>query len=246
MKPKSDRVRLSNVQGIRKRKQILSAAGHVFAEKGYDGAGMRDIAAVCHTPPSALIYHFGSKENLFTETLKFHIIENGRLECIFDPFRQADPTNSQTISDALHESISDLLRVCHGPTGRAPNLNGLIICLLTDSSLPVSRAFQQFGDAIMGHVFHMLMENNPKLTPTDIFWWSHLFWSQIFYPVVGRQLLLAETKQRKFSREFIKSMAWRIASQVCMPLGLPCPGGKDEWEFEITEEIRTLVRPPAL
>lgn len=70
----------ANIQGTRKRRQLLEAAGKAFANGGYAGTTIRDIAEIANVQPSALIYHFDNKENLFRATLRYHIIENANLE----------------------------------------------------------------------------------------------------------------------------------------------------------------------
>jgi AcrR family transcriptional regulator len=56
-----------------KRAAILEAARAVFAERGYDGASVRAIAAAAGVD-SALVHHyFGTKEHLFVETMRLPI-----------------------------------------------------------------------------------------------------------------------------------------------------------------------------
>ena len=47
-----------------RRTEILRQAAHVFREKGYHDAGMREIAAGIGVAPGALYYYFSSKEDL--------------------------------------------------------------------------------------------------------------------------------------------------------------------------------------
>jgi AcrR family transcriptional regulator len=51
--------------GQRTRQAILDAALHAFAEKGYFGSSLRDIATAVDVRESALYNHFPSKEALF-------------------------------------------------------------------------------------------------------------------------------------------------------------------------------------
>lgn len=48
---------------------ILNAALNIFARHGYDGASMPRIASVAGVAPPLIHYHFGSKENLWRETV---------------------------------------------------------------------------------------------------------------------------------------------------------------------------------
>jgi AcrR family transcriptional regulator len=55
---------------VKTRETILTAALDVFAEKGFDGTSIADIAAVAQVPKSLLQYHFGSKEELWKACLE--------------------------------------------------------------------------------------------------------------------------------------------------------------------------------
>jgi AcrR family transcriptional regulator len=52
------------------REAILAAARKVFAERGYDGASIRAIATSAGVDPALVHHYFGTKEQLFTATLK--------------------------------------------------------------------------------------------------------------------------------------------------------------------------------
>lgn len=51
------------------RENLLNAAERLFARHGYDGVGMRVLAAEAQVNLGAATYHFGSKENLYIETV---------------------------------------------------------------------------------------------------------------------------------------------------------------------------------
>lgn len=49
---------------------IATAAGALFAERGYAGTTVRDIAAAADVDPAIVIRRFGSKESLFLATMQ--------------------------------------------------------------------------------------------------------------------------------------------------------------------------------
>lgn len=63
--------------------RVIEAAGRLFAEKGYDGVGMREISEASGVKTSSIFYHFGSKSVLFAE-----VVEN-RYKGIIDMVRRA-------------------------------------------------------------------------------------------------------------------------------------------------------------
>jgi AcrR family transcriptional regulator len=59
--------RATRAAGRRTRRALLDAAAVLFAERGFSGVSLADIAAVSGTFPSQVTYYFGSKEALFVE-----------------------------------------------------------------------------------------------------------------------------------------------------------------------------------
>ena len=57
------------------RDKILKRSHKLFADNGFNGVSIREIAKVCDVNVAAINYHFKNKENLYTETVR-HSIEN--------------------------------------------------------------------------------------------------------------------------------------------------------------------------
>lgn len=53
-----------------RRKQIIDAATKAFSRHGYVEARIEDIARAAGVAPTAIYYHFGGKEELFTQALR--------------------------------------------------------------------------------------------------------------------------------------------------------------------------------
>lgn len=64
--------RRTRMPAARRRELILQAAAQVFAERGYSGASMTDIAAAAGIAPSVIYDHFGCKRDLHIELLTEH------------------------------------------------------------------------------------------------------------------------------------------------------------------------------
>ncbi len=62
------------------REAILQTATQLFAERGYAGTSVRDIATAAATDPALVIRHFGSKELLFLEAMRPEMHPNPLLE----------------------------------------------------------------------------------------------------------------------------------------------------------------------
>ena len=82
--------RIAGVTAAETRERLLRAAADVFAERGYDGTRVADIAAAAGVSNGALYAHFSSKADLLVDALRTH----GR-RLLADLFA-ADPNRSVT------------------------------------------------------------------------------------------------------------------------------------------------------
>jgi AcrR family transcriptional regulator len=64
--------RVAGVTAEQTRERLLSAAADAFAERGYDGTRVADIAALAGVSNGALYAHFGSKAELLAGALHTH------------------------------------------------------------------------------------------------------------------------------------------------------------------------------
>jgi AcrR family transcriptional regulator len=64
--------RIAGVTAAETRERLLRAAAEVFAERGYDGTRVADIAAAAGVSNGALYAHFASKADLLADALRTH------------------------------------------------------------------------------------------------------------------------------------------------------------------------------
>jgi TetR/AcrR family transcriptional regulator, regulator of cefoperazone and chloramphenicol sensitivity len=64
-------VALKETSQTRTRQQLLEAAGQVFAEYGYRAATVREICLRAGANIASIHYHFGDKEKLYIEVLRY-------------------------------------------------------------------------------------------------------------------------------------------------------------------------------
>jgi AcrR family transcriptional regulator len=64
--------RIAGVTAAETRERLLAAAADVFAQRGYDGTRVADIAAAAGVSNGALYAHFGSKAELLVTALRTH------------------------------------------------------------------------------------------------------------------------------------------------------------------------------
>jgi AcrR family transcriptional regulator len=103
--------RIAGVTAVETRERLLRAAAEVFAQRGYDGTRVADIAATAGVSNGALYAHFDSKAELLVAALRAH----GRR--VLADLVAADPGRS----------ITDLLLVVGRWLPRRPDARGFLI-----------------------------------------------------------------------------------------------------------------------
>src|ERR1700760_4697567 len=63
-------------ENLKTRQRLLEVAGAVFAEQGFKNATVREICKRADANVAAINYHFGDKQGLYSETLRYWIRES--------------------------------------------------------------------------------------------------------------------------------------------------------------------------
>src|ERR1044072_9867057 len=74
---------------------VLAAAGQVFAQRGYEGATMLDVAQAAGFSKAGVYHYFASKEHLL------HGLLQGSLQQVVDDLAAADPGEAADPGDRL-------------------------------------------------------------------------------------------------------------------------------------------------
>lgn len=114
------------------REAILEAARALFAERGYDGTTVRDLAAVAEVDPKLVLHYFGSKEGVFRSAVSF-------------PFDPAEVLPSLLMGgvDGLGERlVRFFLETLDAPEGR-PSLALIRSAITNENATALLREFVQ-------------------------------------------------------------------------------------------------------
>ena len=126
------------------REAILVAARAQFADRGYDGATIRAIAAAAVVDP-ALVHHFyGSKEQLFVAAMRLPVVPSEVLAAVFPPGGR-DPA----VSLGVH-MVRTFLGVWEHEDVRGPFLGLLRSALTSEQAAGMLREF--VTEVILGPV----------------------------------------------------------------------------------------------
>src|SRR5258708_3207032 len=89
------------------RERLLTAAGELFAEKGLDGATVREIKDRAGVNIAAINYYFRDKENLYIEAVK-HASCGSQLHGAVTA-GDADAPPAQRLRDFIHAFVARML-----------------------------------------------------------------------------------------------------------------------------------------
>ena len=103
-------MKASREQGQNTRQRLLVAAVSVFAQKGYEAAGIREIARAAQVNSAMVQYHFGGKDGLYRAALDF-LFDQGpsNLVDVPEPPSPEDPEARAKAAVLLQRYIRSLL-----------------------------------------------------------------------------------------------------------------------------------------
>jgi len=156
-------VRVSEQEDARAR--LIDVAIKLFAEKGYEGTSVRDLATAAGVNVAAVSYHFGSKDELYHEALRACLAPCGEMRERMQKHLDAALKNRsrKAAEEALRRCIQDFLEVLVSPAARHSHL------VMREQSEgkqrfePVIREFFQPVGSILREVILMLAPGLPEM-----------------------------------------------------------------------------------
>ena len=156
-------VRVSEQEDARAR--LIDAAIKLFAEKGYEGTSVRDLATAAGVNVAAVSYHFGSKDELYHEALRACLAPCGEMRERMQKHLDAALKNRsrKAAEEALRGCIQDFLEVLVSPAAKHSHL------VMREQSEgkqrfePVIREFFQPVGSILREVILMLAPGLPEM-----------------------------------------------------------------------------------
>jgi len=156
-------VRVSEQEDARAR--LIDVAIKLFAEKGYEGTSVRDLATAAGVNVAAVSYHFGSKDELYHEALRACLAPCGEMRERMQKHLDAALKNGsrKAAEEALRGCIQDFLEMLVSPAARHSHL------VMREQSEgkqrfePVIREFFQPVGSILREVILMLAPGLPEM-----------------------------------------------------------------------------------
>lgn len=150
------------------RARLIDAAIALFAEKGYEGTSVRDLATAAGVNVAAVSYHFGSKDELYHESLRACLAGCKTMRDLMQVHLDVALRSKtrKAAEEALRGCIQDFLEVLVSPAARHSHL------VMREQSEgkprfePVIREFFQPVGSILQQVILMLA---PGLSQMQVF-----------------------------------------------------------------------------
>ncbi|MEO5812824.1 MAG: TetR/AcrR family transcriptional regulator [Rhodanobacter sp.] len=146
--------------------RILGAAEVLFAQRGFDGASLRQLTAAAGVNLAAVNYHFGSKEKLVEQVFR------RRLDALntrrMDALGQIEGRADTTIEDVLAAYIRPALELSHDDSG------ALFMRVLARAFAEHDDRLRQFLSENYGHVMRQFTAEFARLLPQlakrELYW----------------------------------------------------------------------------
>jgi AcrR family transcriptional regulator len=180
MRPRNETLRRRDSESSREK--LLASAERLFADRGFDGVSVRDIANAAGVNSALVGYYFRGKEGLLSEVYTRHCEPLKRERArLLDEYSKAakGPTLEQVIEAFIRPSL-EVTTDKHGHT----DFTRLRAVLSAENSALLEKLVAENFDQSSGMFVDALCKCLPKLTREDIRFTS--CWAQSTTRVQGR------------------------------------------------------------
>ena len=201
---------------------LVVSAGELFAEFGLDGASIRAIADKAGANSAAISYYFGSKENLYTETLRYVITKEKTPKAgdylDSDPRVETPEGIAEIIVEMAHRKYASFYSVKH------PRWHSrLIMRSLLDPSPSLITVVEQLFRPDHADMRRLLKKARPDLDEQNAEVIALSMMGQLAFYEFARAPLLHLMGKEDYDAGFIDAAARYTALMIIVALGLPIP-----------------------
>ncbi|GAC1331389.1 MAG: TetR/AcrR family transcriptional regulator [Beijerinckiaceae bacterium] len=161
------------------KQRLIDAGERLFAEHGWNGVGIRTIAAAANVSLAALNYHFGEKENLLAEIFaaRARPIAEERMRLLAEINASGEPSLERVIEAFLRPALT---------VDSESRFGGIVFAklrarLATEPEAFSRRILADAFDASGRHYIAALQALLPDLQPEDLFWRFHFLLGTMVY-----------------------------------------------------------------
>jgi AcrR family transcriptional regulator len=193
------------------RDRLIEAAGAVFAERGYRGATMRDIAERSGANLAAAHYHFGSKQDLYREVVRAYF---ERLE---QRFVESGAIDAAAMARLPREQLVGLLRArVRAMLETFLDEGSLHATLmqreLADPSETLPLIVRRWIDPLRSDLVQLLHRLSPKLPEDRLQLCARSLMGQVIFYFTHRPALLLMMRRRAYPPDFVDQITEHVVA----------------------------------
>ncbi|HOZ48269.1 MAG TPA: CerR family C-terminal domain-containing protein [Candidatus Hydrogenedentes bacterium] len=201
---------------------LITAAGELFAEHGLEGTSVRAIAEKAGTNVAAINYHFGSKENLHAEVMRYVMLDADLRRpstLLQDEERFNTPEGiAQVIAELIHGRFETYFS-----QDQPSWYSRLIVRAFLDRTPSLNVVVQQVFRPDQEAVMHILRRANPTLSEEEACFWAFSLNAEIAFFEFCKTPILLLLEKESYDQSFLKAAAGHVARMITAALGLPEP-----------------------
>jgi len=201
---------------------LILAAGELFAESGLEGAGVRAIAEKAGANIAAVNYHFGTKENLYTETLRYVLLQGYGLRpsaLLEQEERLATP---QGVALVIYQMVRELFAAYY--SSQQPRWFGrLVLRSFLDPTPSLQEVVDQVFEPDHEAIKAIIRRARPSMSDAEADLWAFDLMGRVGFYELCRTPILMILGKREYDQAFLDSAAEHVAHTIIAGLGLPQP-----------------------
>ena len=208
------------------RQTIVKCAARLFADNGFHGTGVREIVDKAGVALNSVNYYFGSKDNLFLETIKFVLKEKIQFDLLFLQEDEVIPEKPQALSNFVNEKIMGIFDIFYG-TNRRYWYADLVQRAFQEEvpgSLEVAMTYISIVFDRFGEIYPVAQKG--KMDAVEYYNWMTRLWFSIlgfatWRNTFGKELDFVGFAENADRDAYIAGYSKTIAANAIKELGLP-------------------------
>jgi AcrR family transcriptional regulator len=193
------------------RDRLIDAAGVIFAERGYRGATMREIADRSGANLAAAHYHFGSKQKLYRDVVRTHferlerrLAESGAIDSV---------AMAQLSRDQLIALLRARVRTMLESFLDEESVHATLMQReLADPSETLPFIVRRWIDPLRDDLVQLLQRLSPKLSEERLQLCARSLMGQVIFYFTHRPALLLMMRRRAYPADFVDQITEHVVA----------------------------------
>jgi AcrR family transcriptional regulator len=201
---------------------LLRAAGELFAENGPDGTSIRAIADRADANIAAVNYHFGTKENLYREVLRFVVTEGQDIDA-GEYLRAAQQAKAPAELTAIIQRLVHARFAAYLSPDKPQWMNRLLIRSFLQPSHVLEEIVRDQFVPDRDNLIAVFQTARPDMSRQEARLLMHALSAQVCFYIFARTPLLMSLGSDEYPPELLEGASRLLARMVTRELRLPDP-----------------------